>query len=301
MSTSTPSGSPSGAPHEDNEHAQLEKAVEIISKVAEAGEKSGFAVDTVAEAAYLLKTSALTAPFRMAWNALPAVMQREFAAANQTAAGEWLIRYFPMLNLRSYFVPGLLVAGMATLGVVPFKLNNEEESNMAAELGESADEAAKSAYISSLQEKVVEGITLPYEGAAGALTGKLGKVAGTVVPELKPVVIAAHGAEALDNAKSGYCKQVRERVYALELEAAKAKDEAVKEAAEVPAVQAEEHHEVALADPEAVDDHAPANNNGDIPPLTFDPNTTDGSYYGPVGPIQRPANHSDNLGEEAAA
>lgn len=296
--SSAPSGAPSGAPTESPEEKKLAKAIEIICKVAKEGEKSGFAVDTVAEAAYFFRTSVLTAPFRMAWNTMPALMQREFAAANQTAAGKFLMDYLPMLNLRFYFTPGLLVAGLAECGIVSFKMNSEEEAAMTAEIGEDASEEAKVAYRSNVEEKVIKGITMPFEGGVSFVAGTAGSVVGTVVPEAKPVVMIAKGADVVNNAKNGYFVQVRERVHALELEAAKAKAEAEKNAAEVPAEQETEHHQIAQADPEAVEDHPHVDHGGKIPPLTFDPNTTDGSYYGPV---VKPANNNDDYDEAAAA
>lgn len=140
---------------EASETEKLQKAVDLIAKVAKEGEKSGFTVDSVAEAAYILRTSFLTAPFRMAWNILPAFAQREFAAAEQSGFGEFLMRYLPFLNLRNYFVPGLMASAFAKAGILEFKMNDEEEAKMKTELGENPSEEARLAFKAKVEEEVV--------------------------------------------------------------------------------------------------------------------------------------------------
>ena len=229
---------------EQSEVEKLNKGLELIAKVAEKGAESGLGVDSVAEVAYLFRTSFLTAPFRLGWKLLPAFAQREFAAANQTGFGEFLMRYMPFLNLRAYFAPGLMAAAFAKMGIVEFKMNNAEEAAMQAELGEHPSEEAKIAYQAKVEETVVKGIITPYQGAAGALTGKMGTVIGAVQPELKPVVGAAKAATVIEGTKEGYFSHVRERVHALRLEAATAKTAVANE-------MTTEHDMVALADPHA--------------------------------------------------
>lgn len=215
---------------EKAEAERLGKAVELIMKAAKEGEKSGVGVDAFAEAAFLFRNSFLTKPFWAAWELNPAIIQRELAMAEQTAPGEFLMRYLPMLNIRAYFMPGLFLAGLAKIGVLKFKLNEEEKSKMKAELGENVEEAARIAYAAQVNEKVIGGIVLPYEGLGKALGGTLGTVIGAAQPELKPVIVAGKAVDVAEGLRDGYFKQVRERINALEVKAAQEK--ADKEAAE---------------------------------------------------------------------
>jgi len=249
--------------HEASETEKLQKAVELIAKVAKEGEKSGLAVDSIAEAAYILRTSFLTAPFRMAWNILPAFAQREFAAAEQTGFGEFLMRYLPFLNLRNYFVPGLMASAFAKAGILEFKMNDEEEAKMKSELGEQPSEAARLAFQAKVEEEVVKGIITPYEGASKIVTGPVGKVVTMVEPELAPVIGVAKAGEAIEGARDSYLAQVRERVHALELSALQAKEAAEQAKTVVPDTRVQEHNAVASADPEAHIPPLPAANNSD--------------------------------------
>lgn len=229
---------------EKAEAEKLSKAVELIMKVAKEGEKSGVGVDAFAEAAFFFRNSSLTKPFWAAWELNPAIIQRELAMAEQSGPGEFLMRYLPMLNLRAYFIPGLFLAGLAKAGVLKFKLNEEEEARMKAQLGETPDEAAKVAYEAMVNEKVVGGIVLPYEGMGKVLGGAVGTVIGTVQPELKPVVVAGKVIDTVEGAKEGYMQQVRQRVAAMEVEAAQKKAAEAKAKADVTGTVAIEHKAV---------------------------------------------------------
>ena len=262
---------------EKAEKEKLDKAVELIMKVAKEGEKSGVGVEAFAEAAYFFRNSFLTKPFWIAWNLNPSIIQRELAMAEQTGPGEFLMRYLPMLNLRSYFMPGLFLAGLAKAGVLKFKMSTEEESKMKTDLGETPDEAAKAAYASTVNEQIVKGIILPYEGMGKVLSGTVGTVIGTIQPELKPVVVAGKVVDVVEGAKDGYFEQIRERVAAMEVAAAQEK--AVKEAAEAKA-KAGVTETTALEHEAVVTDLKPE--------LT-------------LAPTPAPANNPDHLGEKAVS
>lgn len=231
------------------EKAKLEKAMDLIMKVAKEGESSSIGVESIAEAALFIRNSKLTRLFWAAWNLAPAGLQRDLAMAEQSAVGEFTMRYLTPLNPRAYFVPGLLLAGLAKAGVLKFKLNAEEETAMKASLGETPDEASRVAYEAGANEKVIEGIVMPGEGVTKIVTGPLGKIVATVQPELAPAVGVAKVGEFVEGARDSYFKQVRDRVHAVEVAAAQKK--AAKEAAEakaketVPGTVVVEHNAVA--------------------------------------------------------
>lgn len=230
---------------------KLNKAAELIAKVATEGEKSGFGVDAVAEAAYFFRSSKLTLPFRLAWSAAPSLFQREMVGTNQSAIGEFFMRYLPMMNPRAYNFPGLFIAALAKVGVVEFKLNGDEEKTMEKELGENPSDAAKTAYKAKVEESLIDGIIHPYQGVSKIITGPLGAIVSTVQPELAPAVAVAKAGDIVEGARDGYFVQVRERVHALELETAQKKDAAEAEKIAVPKEVVQEHNAVANADPEA--------------------------------------------------
>lgn len=240
--------------HEGQETAEaneLNQAVELICKAAKEGEKSGIGVDSLAAAAHFFKSSILTAPFHYMWNLAPASVQRGIGGTDQSEIGKFLMRYMPMANPRAYLAPAYLVVGLARAGVLDFKLTKEEEVAMHAQLGQTPSEEAKIAYNAKLQENLLAGIVMPYEGAAEALTGKVGTVITAVQPELTPVAVAAQGTVVLEGARDGYFKQVRERVHGIELEVAKAKEAAKQAKDAVPGTATEEHDKIAAADPQA--------------------------------------------------
>ncbi len=250
-------------PEEDSEKTeseQLDKAMELISKVAKEGEKSGVGVDALAEAAFFFRNSVLTRPFWAAWNLAPAGLQRELAMAEQSVVGEWSMRYLTPLNPRAYFLPGVFLAGLARTGVLKFKLNTEEETQLKTELGETPEAAAKVAFEAGANEKVIDKIVLPGEGVTKIVTGPLGKIISVVQPELAPVVGVAKAGEMVEGARDGYFLQIRERVNAMEVEAAQKEAEAKAKTA-VPDTVVVEHNAVAAGlEPEVHVPPLPANN-----------------------------------------
>lgn len=264
---------------EKAEKEKLEKAMELIMKVAKEGDKSSIGVDTLAEAALFFRNSFLTKPFWAAWNLAPAILQRELAMTEQTAVGEFFMRYLTPLNPRAYFMPGLFLAALARIGVLKFKMNDEEAAKMKAELGENPEEAAKIAYAAKMDEEIIGRIVLPGEGVTKIVTGPLGKIVATVKPELAPVVAVAKVGEVIEGARNGYFDQVRNHVHAMEVVAAQEK--AAKEAAEAKA-------KAGVAGTVAIEHTAME---ADLKPeVTLTP-----------APTPAPANNADHHNEAAAA
>lgn len=222
----TPDGHDSEGPeaNEKKEGDELDQSLKLISLAIKEGEKSGVGVDSLASAAHFLRNTALLAPLRFAWEQLPAGIQRNFAMADQSGAGEFLMKYFPQIDLRAYFLPGTAMAALALLGVVGFKLTEEEEKQMHAELGENPSEAAKVAFQAQIEEAVVQKIVLPGEGIPALAGGALGMAAAEADPALAPAVAVAKVGDIATQARDSLLSQVRARVHSLDVQDAQAAD-----------------------------------------------------------------------------
>lgn len=216
--------------------ASLEKGVNVVASATTEVIENDETRDSLAKAVLSVRNSLAYKALTLAWNILPAGVQRTMLT-NHTELGAFILRYMPMAHPEAYFVPGQMAAAFIQLGLLDFNLTDEENTAMEEALGIDATESQKMAYRAEQQEALIAKIVTPGEGYTDVFSSKTAGAAAKLNPELEPFVLIGKAGGMLKNARDSLFQDVRARVHQLEVEA--------REKNEVEATEEKEHDKIA--------------------------------------------------------